>query len=105
MTRSFVCCLFVVTVFTGCESAVEEADPAKRIPWTTGKVTGSPEPPPPYAAPRAFSGAKFHHPLLIARMPGSDLLFVGEQDGKISSVDPKAPDAKPVPFVDGIVSQ
>jgi hypothetical protein len=22
----------------------------KRIPWTTGRVTGSPEPPPPYAA-------------------------------------------------------
>ncbi|MFO0937276.1 MAG: PQQ-dependent sugar dehydrogenase [Gemmataceae bacterium] len=77
-----------------------EPNPAKRIPWTTGTITGSPEPPPPYAAPRAFPNTKFFHPLLIASMPSSDLLFIGEQDGIISSVDPKTPDAKPVPFVE-----
>lgn len=73
---------------------------ADRVPWTTGKVTGSPEPPPPYTAARVFLNAKFNHPLLISPIPGSDLLFVGEQDGKIFTLDPKHPDAKPELFVD-----
>lgn len=73
---------------------------ADRVPWTSGKITGSPEPPPPYTAARVFPAAKFYHPLLISRMPGSDLLFVGEQDGKIFTLNPKQPDAKPELFVD-----
>ncbi|MFY7951277.1 MAG: PQQ-dependent sugar dehydrogenase, partial [Armatimonadaceae bacterium] len=73
---------------------------ADRVPWTSGKVTGSPEPPPPYAAKHVYPAAKFYHPLLISRMPGSDLLFVGEQDGKIFTLNPKQPDAKPELFVD-----
>jgi putative heme-binding domain-containing protein len=76
------------------------ASAAERVPWTSGKITGSPEPPPPYAAARVFPNAKFFHPLLIARMPGSDRLFVGEQDGKLFSLDPKKPDAKPDLFAD-----
>lgn len=80
-----------------CASAAVAAD---RVPWTSGKVTGSPEPPPPYAAKHVFTAAKFHHPLLISPMPGSDLLFVGEQDGKIFTLNPKQPDAKPELFVD-----
>jgi putative heme-binding domain-containing protein len=73
---------------------------ADRVPWTSGKVTGSPEPPPPYTAARVFPAAKFFHPLLMSRMPGSELLFVGEQDGKIFTLNPKQPDAKPELFVD-----
>jgi putative heme-binding domain-containing protein len=73
---------------------------AERVPWTAGKVTGSPEPPPPYTAKHVFPTAKFNHPLLISRMPGSDRLFVGEQDGRLFSVDPKHPEAKPELFAD-----
>ncbi len=74
--------------------------PAKPPAWTGGKVTGSPEPPPPYTPARVFPGAKFDHPLLIARKPGSPRLFVGEQSGKLFSIDPTKPDAKPAPFAD-----
>ena len=73
---------------------------ADRVPWTAGKVTGSPEPPPPFAAKNVYASAKFNHPLLIARMPAADLLFVGEQDGKIFTLNPKLPDAKPELFAD-----
>lgn len=86
---------FVVALL--CASVAAAAD---RVPWTSGKVTGSPEPPPPYAAKHVFPNAKFNHPLLISPMPGSDLLFVGEQDGKIFTLNPKQPDAKPELFVD-----
>ena len=68
---------------------------ADRPVWTAGNITGSPEPPPPYAPARAFPNAKFVHPLVITRLPGSDRLFVGEQDGKLYSVQQGKPDAKP----------
>src|SRR5262245_53018037 len=35
----------------------------KRVPWTTSKVIGSPEPPPAYRAERAFAKLKFEEPL------------------------------------------
>jgi putative heme-binding domain-containing protein len=63
-----------------------------RKPWTTSKVVGSPDPPPPFKAVRVFPNVKFHHPLLIARCPGTDRLFIGEQEGYLYSVANK-PDA------------
>ena len=48
---------------------------------------------------RAFPNLKFEHPLLIARPPGSDRLFVGEQAGVLYSF-PDKPDAKADLFFD-----
>jgi putative heme-binding domain-containing protein len=63
----------------------------KRVPWTTSRISGSPEPPPPYRVERAFPGLSFVNPLLMERAPGSNRLFVGEHAGKIYSFpnDPK----------------
>lgn len=63
------------------------AEPVKsgRIPWTTSRVVGSPDPPPPFKVVRAFQNLKFEHPLLLARCPGSNRLFVGEQAGVVYS--------------------
>src|SRR5205814_2417108 len=65
----------------------KEPGPAKavRLPWTTSRVIGSPDPPPPFKVVRAFPNLKFAHPLLMARTPGIDRLFVGEQDGILYS--------------------
>ena len=79
--------------------AKAEKEPEKRKPWTTSKVVGSPEPPPPYKSARVFPNAKFNHPLLLAKCPGSDRLFVGEQEGVLYSLANK-PDAKPEVFLD-----
>src|SRR5689334_25368488 len=73
--------------------------PAGRTPWKTSRVVGSPDPPPPFKVVRAFPNLKFNHPLLITRPPGSDRLFVGEQDGVLSSFVDK-PDAKAELFFD-----
>lgn len=73
--------------------AQETKEAPKRKPWTTSKITGSPEPPPKYKSVRVFPDVKFNHPLLIARCPGSERLFVGEQEGVIYSIVNK-PDAK-----------
>ena len=70
-----------------------------RKPWTTSKVVGSPDPPPPYKAVRVFPNVKFQHPLLIARCPGTDRLFIGEQEGYLYSVA-NTPDATKDLFFD-----
>src|SRR5581483_7848397 len=41
--------------------------PPTRVPWTTSRVVGTPDPPPPYKAVNAFPNVKLHHPLLITR--------------------------------------
>ena len=65
----------------------KESEPAKsaRTPWTTSRVVGSPDPPPPFKVVRAFPNLKFEHPLLIARYPGGNRLVVGEQSGVLYS--------------------
>jgi hypothetical protein len=42
----------------------KESAPAKpaRPAWTTSRVTGAPDPPPPYKVVRAFPNLKFTHP-------------------------------------------
>src|SRR5262245_58242095 len=58
----------------------------KRVPWTTSKVIGSPEPPPPYTTEPAFPKLpKFEEPLDLTYAPGSNRLFVAGRWGKIWS--------------------
>src|SRR5262245_64827968 len=57
----------------------------KRVPWTTSKVVGSPEPPPPYRTERAFPKLKFEEPLDLTYAPGTNRLFVAQRWGKIYS--------------------
>jgi uncharacterized repeat protein (TIGR03806 family) len=56
-----------------------------RTPWTTSRVKGSPEPPPPYGIEPAFPKLKFSSPLDVVGAPGLDRLFVAERYGKIFS--------------------
>jgi uncharacterized repeat protein (TIGR03806 family) len=48
----------------------------KRVPLTTSKVVGSPEPPPPYRAVRAYPKLKMDFPVFVAAQPGSDRLLI-----------------------------
>ena len=58
----------------------------KRVPWTTSKVIGSPEPPPPYRTELAFPKLpKFEEPLDLTYAPGTNRLFVAGRWGKIWS--------------------
>src|SRR5436305_13574774 len=51
----------------------------KRIPWTTSRVAGSPEPPPPYRAVRAFPKLNLTTPIGVAHLPGTDRLLLIHQ--------------------------
>jgi uncharacterized repeat protein (TIGR03806 family) len=87
----FVCgCLLCFTADGFAENPVGNETKVKsgllqRVPWTTSRVVGSPEPPAPYKVEPAFPKLTFDRPLAITNAPGINRLFVVEQAGKIYS--------------------
>ena len=69
---------------------------SKRVPWTTSRLTGSPDPPSPYVVERVFKKLGFENPVDLVDAPRSDRLFVVELRGKILSIAgrPDADDAR-----------
>ncbi len=59
----------------------------KRIPWTTSRIHGTPEPPPPFRIERVFPKLSFNEPVYLIAEPGSDRLIVVERKGKIFRFD------------------
>src|SRR5712671_6891214 len=74
----FITALLVVLVCPAGHSA-------PRVPWTTSRVVGSPNPPAPLRVEKMFPKLKFDAPVDAGAMPGSDLIFVLEQKGKLYS--------------------
>ncbi len=64
---------------------------SNRIPWTTSRFAGTPDPAPPYRVEPAFPALKFDSPVVVAAASGLDRLFVAELNGKIYSF-PNRPD-------------
>jgi len=52
---------------------------ARRIPWTTSRVVGSPDPPPPYRVRRAFPDLKVTNSIAVAHEPGTENLLLVHQ--------------------------
>ena len=63
-----------------------------RVPWTTSRIEGTPEPPPKYTVQRAFPKLKFDQPVFIAQEPGTDRFLVAELGGKIYAFTSETPD-------------
>jgi putative heme-binding domain-containing protein len=77
-----------VVALLGVANATRAAEPAPRaarVEWTTSRITGTPEPPPPYGTEDVFPGLRFDHPTAVARLPGTDRLVVAEEKGKVYS--------------------
>ena len=66
------------------------ASAQQRVPWTTSRIQGTPEPPPPYVVERLYPGLTFKKPLDVTPLPGSDRLVVLEETGKMYSFVPGA---------------
>jgi putative heme-binding domain-containing protein len=71
-------CLPAILVVALSGAAQETAPKEERRPWTSSKIKGSPEPPPPYRLERLFPKLAFDHPLEIVLPPASDRIFVIE---------------------------
>lgn len=72
----------------------------ERVPWTTSRLIGSPDPPSPFRLSRVFPSLLVKGPVFLAEDPLSDRLFVAEYDGSIYSFDPKDPASKRDLFLD-----
>jgi glucose/arabinose dehydrogenase len=79
--------LFAVMIFVARHEVAAVAPPAaekpfgigKRIPWTTSRVVGSPDPPLPYRVKRVFERLKIVCPIAVAHEPGTDSLIIIHQ--------------------------
>ncbi|TMQ35708.1 MAG: hypothetical protein E6K70_00745, partial [Planctomycetota bacterium] len=81
----------------------------KRLPLTSSRVVGSPDPPPPYRIARAFPNLKLNYPIAVAHQPGSDrLLLITESEGsapvKIERIvdDPKTSELETLLELDAV---
>jgi putative heme-binding domain-containing protein len=74
--------------------------PAKRVAWTTSRLTGTPGPPPPFQSRRVFPKLSFKNPLLITAADWTKRLFVAEHGGKIYSFPPDPGCARADVFLD-----
>lgn len=54
----------------------------RRIPWTTSRLVGSPDPPLPYTVEKTFTNITWKRPIYLEAEPGSDRLWVVQQGGE-----------------------
>ena len=72
----------------------------RRVPWTTSRMIGSPDPPAAYALQRVFPKLAFTNPVVLTNAPGTDRLFVVELAGKVHSFPNKSTVEKTDPVFD-----
>ena len=72
----------------------------KRVPWTTSRVVGSPDPPPPYRARRVFPKLTLNRPRFLTCEPGGKRFLAAQIGGKILSFKNDAAAAKTDVFCD-----
>jgi uncharacterized repeat protein (TIGR03806 family) len=58
-------------------------DVDRRVPWTSSKIIGTPDPPAPYRTRQVFTRLKFHEPLAMTPIPGTNRLLMVERRGKV----------------------
>ena len=81
-------------------SPAQETKPADRVVWTTSKITGSPEPPPPVRAERAFPKLNFVRPLALVPFPGGKRYVLVEEKGLLYTFRNEPSVEKPDLFID-----
>ncbi len=66
---------------------------SSRVPWTTSRIQGSPEPPKPFVAEQVFTGVTFTNALDMVPVPALGQWVVAENGGKIWAL-PNDPQTK-----------
>ncbi len=73
--------LILLTVAASLTAAERPFGLERRIPWTTSRVIGSPEPPPPYRTAPIYDALPLNGPLYLAAEPGQKAFIVVETLG------------------------
>ncbi|MFT4559660.1 MAG: putative heme-binding domain-containing protein [Planctomycetaceae bacterium] len=67
----------------------------KRVPWSTSKMVGTPEPPSPYLLERVFPQLTFKNPVELLPVPGTDRMLVVEVDGRVLTFSQSSDSTEP----------
>src|SRR5882762_7998086 len=84
-TRSSAIAVLLLTAcgLDGLQAADEQSFGIDhRIPWTTSRVIGSPDPPLPYTVEKTFTNVKWQAPIYLTPEPDTDHLLVVQQGGE-----------------------
>lgn len=60
---------------------------ADRVPWTSSRIEGSPDPPRPYHIERVYPRLQFDQPVELMALPGTDKMMLLEVNGKLYTFD------------------
>ena len=101
LTVTLVC----LGIITSPDASADQPVPmksgiAKRIPWTTSKIVGTPDPPAPYQTQVAFPNLRFASPLAMNVVPGTNRLAIAERYGKIYTFENRKGTAKKTLLID-----
>ena len=72
--------MLLIAVLEASASMLVAAD-RQRVPWTTSKVVGSPDPPLPYRVSRAYEKLPLFAPVYLRPEPGTDRIFFVDHKG------------------------
>ena len=78
------CLLLMVFPWVHAARGTEDVAPfglESRIPWTTSRLVGSPEPPLPYTVEKTFTNLAWKAPIYLIEEPGTDCFLVVLQGG------------------------
>lgn len=90
MLGSFIGCSMASLLAAGLAGDDPGAKTIMRVPWTTSRMIGSPDPPAPYQTKRVFSKLRFSNVVDLCNAPGTERLFLAEQGGRVVSFRPDA---------------
>lgn len=84
-----LCGLITTPGLAGEKASAKRGDHGleKRVPWTTSRIHGSPDPAPPYQTRNAFPKLKFNEPLAMTAIPGMSKFAIAERPGRIYAFD------------------
>jgi len=105
--RMLICQLGLFAIVAGASAPrtaySDDLAPAKRqrAPWTTSRVHGSPEPPPPYRMERIYPRLAFKQPVEMIDFPGGTKVCVVERLGQIHLFDRTESAAETTLLLDG----
>ncbi len=92
--------LVLAALSTAALAVPQDSKPGDRVPWTASKITGSPEPPPPLKADRAFPKLTFKAPVALTLFPGGKRFVLIEEKGMLYTFRNEPGCEKPDVFID-----
>ena len=84
--RFKLACSVIFLVFNALVVAGIQGQAPRKNPWTTSRVQGTPDPPPPFTIEQVDADVMLDEPTEMIRVPGTDRWIVTEVNGTNSFV-------------------